>query len=441
MKEIYLDNSATTRCSDEAANVMMKVLTEDFGNPSSLHNKGMLAENYLKNTRKIIADTLKVDKGEIYFTSGGSESNNTAILGYLAMNPKKGHHVITTSIEHASIEMPFQYLEENGYEVTRLSVDEYGNISLDELRDAVREDTALVSIMHVNNEIGTVEPIEEAAKIIHEKNPNTVFHVDAIQSYGKIPIYPERTGIDMLSVSGHKIHGPKGSGFLYIRDKVRVRPLVFGGGQEKLMRSGTENVPAIAGLGAAVSEIFEDIPGHLDEFVRLRKIFADGIKDLSGLSINGPGAAYTGAMAKAYDGKNINTEAAVNISASSAGVSREEAAASENISVSTNAPTKNKTENCGIVAPYIISLSVKNVRAEVLLHALEEKGIFVSAGSACSSNRTNVSRTLTAIHLPKNLLESTVRFSMSYHTTEDEILDAVKALHDIVPLLQRYTRH
>lgn len=199
--------------------------------------------------------------------------------------------------------MPFQYLEQNGYEVTRLKVDQYGNISLDELRDAIREDTALVSLMHVNNEIGTVEPIEEAAEIIHEKNPNTVFHVDAIQSYGKIPVFPKRTGIDLLSVSGHKIHGPKGSGFLYIKDKVRVRPLVFGGGQERLMRSGTENVPAIAGLGTAVSEIFEDLPGHLDEFVRLRKIFSDGIKDIDGLSINGPLVPYDGAMAKSYDGK------------------------------------------------------------------------------------------------------------------------------------------
>lgn len=437
MNEIYLDNSATTRCSDDAAKAMAKVLTEDYGNPSSLHNKGMLAEDYLKNTRKIIADTLKVDKGEIYFTSGGSESNNTAILGYLAMNPKKGHHVITTSIEHASIEMPFQYLEENGYEVTRLSVDKFGNISLDELSDAIRDDTALVSIMHVNNEIGTVEPIEDAAKIIHEKNPNTVFHVDAIQSYGKLPVYPERTGIDMLSVSGHKIHGPKGSGFLYIRDKVRVRPLVFGGGQEKLMRSGTENVPAIAGLGVAVSEIFEDIPGHLDEFIRLRKIFSEGIKDLDGLSINGPVNAYTGAMAKAYDGKNVHGEAAENLAALTTGPMHEGAA----ISDSGNGTAESNAEDSGIVAPYIISLSVKNVRAEVLLHALEEKGIFVSAGSACSSNRTNVSRTLTAIHLPKNLLESTVRFSMSYHTTDTEITEAVKALHEIVPLLQRYTRH
>lgn len=411
MTEIYLDNSATTRCSDEAAKVMAKVLTDDYGNPSSLHNKGMEAENYLKNTRKVIADSLKVDKNEIYFTSGGSESNNTAILGYTAENPKKGTHVITTSIEHASVEMPFQYLEQNGYEVTRLKVDKYGNISLEELRDAIREDTALVSLMHVNNEIGTVEPIEEAAEIIHGKNPNTVFHVDAIQSYGKIPVFPKRTGIDMLSVSGHKIHGPKGSGFLYIKDKVRVRPLVFGGGQERLMRSGTENVPAIAGLGTAVSEIFGDLPGHLDEFVRLRKIFSDGIKDIDGLSINGPLVPYDGAMAKAYDGKK---------------------------EFRTNAAADNKT---GIVAPYIISLSVQNVRAEVLLHALEEKGIFVSAGSACSSNRTNVSRTLTAIHLPKNLLESTVRFSMSYHTTATEITEAVKALHEIVPMLQRYTRH
>lgn len=405
MNEIYLDNSATTKCSAEASKVMMRVLTEDYGNPSSLHNKGMLAENYLKDTRKKIADTLKVDKKEIYFTSVGSESNNTAILGYLAMNPKKGRHVITTSIEHASVEMPFQYLEESGYEVTRLKVDSFGNISLDELENSIREDTALVSIMHVNNEIGTVEPIEDAAKIIHAKNNDTVFHVDCIQSYGKIPIFPERTGIDMLSVSGHKIHGPKGSGFLYIRDKVRVRPLIFGGGQEGLMRSGTENVPAIAGLGVAVSEIFSDLPGHMDKFVRLRSLFSDGIKEIDGLSINGPENTYSSDIIRNYDGKSLDI----------------------------SSPN-------GLVAPYIISLSVKSVRAEVLLHALEEKGIYVSAGSACSSNRTNVSRTLTSIKLSKDLLESTIRFSMSYHTTEDDILEAVRALKEIVPMLQRYVR-
>ena len=256
LTEVYLDNSATTRCSERAKDLMVKVLMEDYGNPSSLHMKGVEAENYIKEAKKKIAKTLKVDEKEILFTSGGTESNNTALIGAALANKRAGNHIITTSIEHASVSAVTGYLEELGFRVTYLKVDADGIISLDELREAVCEDTILVSMMMVNNEIGAVEPIEEAIKVIKEKNPNTLVHVDAIQAYGKYRIFPKKLGIDMLSVSGHKIHAPKGTGFLFIKDKTKVKPLIYGGGQQKGMRSGTENVPGVAALGEAAEEIY-----------------------------------------------------------------------------------------------------------------------------------------------------------------------------------------
>ncbi len=238
--QVYLDNSATTRCSGRAKDLMVKVLMEDYGNPSSLHNKGKEAEDYITEAREKIAKTLKVAEKEIVFTSGGTESNNMALIGAAMANCRAGKHIITTAIEHASVAAPLAFLEEQGYEVTRLGVDRDGRISLEELEQAVRQDTILVSVMMVNNEIGAVEPIEEAAKIIRAKNPNTLFHVDAIQAYGKFHIYPKRMGIDLLSVSGHKIHAPKGTGFLYIRDKVKIKPIIYGGYQQKGIRTDTE---------------------------------------------------------------------------------------------------------------------------------------------------------------------------------------------------------
>ena len=247
--QAYLDNSATTRCSERAKDLMVKVLMEDYGNPSSLHTMGVVAERYIKEAKERIAKTLKADEKEILFTSGGTESNNMALIGTALANKRAGNHIITTSIEHASVLSPLAYLEEQGFRVTYLTVDENGQISLDELRDAVYEDTILVSMMMVNNEIGAVEPIAEAAKIVKEKNPNTIIHVDAIQAYGKYRICPKKLGIDLLSVSGHKIHAPKGTGFLYIKDKTKIKPIIYGGGQQKGMRSGTENVPGAAALG------------------------------------------------------------------------------------------------------------------------------------------------------------------------------------------------
>lgn len=384
LTEVYLDNSATTRCSERAKDLMVKVLMEDYGNPSSLHMKGVEAENYIKEAKKKIAKTLKVDEKEILFTSGGTESNNTALIGAALANKRAGNHIITTSIEHASVSAVAGYLEELGFRVTYLKVDADGIISLDELQEAVCEDTILVSMMMVNNEIGAVEPIEEAIKVIKEKNPNTLVHVDAIQAYGKYRIFPKKLGIDMLSVSGHKIHAPKGTGFLFIKDKTKVKPLIYGGGQQKGMRSGTENVPGVAALGEAAEEIYENFEEKIDHLYQIKQRFVEGVLKIEGVSVNG------------------------------------------------------KTGRDS--APQIVSVSIDGVRSEVMLHTLEDRKIYVSAGSACSSNKPSVSHTLTNIGLKGSLLDSTIRFSFSVHTTEEEIDYALEVMNEVVPKLRRYTR-
>lgn len=382
--EAYLDNSATTMCGKEAAEIMMQVLTKDYGNPSSLHNKGMEGEAYVRDARKKIAKTLKVKEKEIFFTSGGTESNNLALVGTAYANQRSGKHIITTPFEHASVANPISFLEEQGFEITYLKVDDQGHIDLQELEQLLREDTILVSMMHVNNEIGTVLPIEEAAKVIKEKNPKCVFHVDAIQSYGKFQIFPDRIGIDLLSVSGHKIHGPKGSGFLFVSDKVKIKPEILGGGQERGMRSGTENTPAIAGLGVAAELMYAHLEENRQHLFALKDHFVQEVCKMDGVTVNGP------------------------------------------------------TDHNS--APQIVSVSVKGVRAEVLLHALEEKQIYVSAGSACSSNKPAISRTLQAIHVDHSLLDSTVRFSFSVHTTMEEIDYALDTMGTLIPMLRRFTR-
>ena len=384
LTEVYLDNSATTRCSERAKDLMVKVLMEDYGNPSSLYMKGVEAENYIKEAKKKIAKTLKVDEKEILFTSGGTESNNTALIGAALANKRAGNHIITTSIEHASVSAVTGYLEELGFRVTYLKVDADGIISLDELREAVCEDTILVSMMMVNNEIGAVEPIEEAIKVIKEKNPNTLVHVDAIQAYGKYRIFPKKLGIDMLSVSGHKIHAPKGTGFLFIKDKTKVKPLIYGGGQQKGMRSGTENVPGVAALGEAAEEIYENFEEKIDHLYQIKQRFVEGVLKIEGVSVNG------------------------------------------------------KTGRDS--APQIVSVSIDGVRSEVMLHTLEDRKIYVSAGSACSSNKPSVSHTLANIGLKGSLLDSTIRFSFSVHTTEEEIDYALEVMNEVVPKLRRYTR-
>lgn len=382
--EAYLDNSATTRCSKAAADMVYKLLTEDYGNPSSLHMKGVEAENYINDAKKKIAKTLRVQDKEILFTSGGTESNNTAIIGAAMANKRAGRHIITSSVEHASVLAVMQFLEEQGFEITYLPVNHDGVISVEELKNAVREDTILVSLMHVNNEIGAVMPIEEAGAAIKEKNPAALFHVDAIQSYGKLEIRPKRMNIDMLSVSGHKIHGPKGSGFLYIKDKTKIKPIIYGGGQQKGMRSGTENVPAYAGLGVAAEEIYTDFDKKIAHMYELRDHFIASVQRIDGVSVNGR-----------IDHTN---------------------------------------------APHVVSVSVDGVRAEVMLHTLEDRRIYVSAGSACSSNKPAISSTLKSIGLKPSLLDSTIRFSFCVNTTQEEIDYAVSVMAEVIPMLRRYTR-
>ena len=378
--QAYLDNSATTRCSERAKDLMVKVLMEDYGNPSSLHTMGVVAERYIKEAKERIAKTLKADEKEILFTSGGTESNNMALIGTALANKRAGNHIITTSIEHASVLSPLAYLEEQGFRVTYLTVDENGQISLDELRDAVCEDTILVSMMMVNNEIGAVEPIAEAAKIVKEKNPNTIIHVDAIQAYGKYRICPKKLGIDLLSVSGHKIHAPKGTGFLYIKDKTKIKPIIYGGGQQKGMRSGTENVPGFAGLGLATKMVYEDLEARTVRMRAVKDRLTERLKTLPDVYIN--------------EGE----------------------------------------------APHILSVSFVGVRSEVMLHALEEREIYVSSGSACSSNKPAVSHVLASIGLPKDRLESTIRFSFSAENTVEQADYAADVIEEILPVYRKYVR-
>ena len=384
--EAYLDNSATTRAFPEVGELVYKVMCQDFGNPSSMHRKGVEAEHYIKDAKESLAKILKVNTKEIFFTSGGTESDNLALIGCARANKRRGNHLITTSIEHDAILNTMRYLEEEeGFRVTYLPVDSNGKVSLEALKEALCPETILVSIMYVNNEVGTVQPVEEAAKIVKEYNSNILVHSDAVQGFGKYHIYPKRQKIDLLSVSGHKIHGPKGVGFIYIGEKVKIRPILFGGGQQKDMRSGTENVPGIAGLGLAAKMSYRDLDMKVALMRELKAHFLEGLKQIDDITIHG-----------------VTDEGS---------------------------------------APHIISVGVAGIRSEVLLHTLEEKGIYVSSGSACASNHPAVSGVLKSIGAEQKYLDSTIRFSMSEFTTKEEIDYVLETLYNCIPMLRRYTRH
>ena len=382
--EAYFDNSATTKVFDCVRDIVVKTMTEDYGNPSARHKKGMEAEQYVRQAASQIAKTLRVQEKEILFTSGGTESNNMALIGAAMANRRAGNHLITTRIEHASVYNPMAFLEQQGFEVTYLKVDGEGHISLKELEESIRPDTILVSVMHVNNEVGAVEPVAEIGALIHRVNPEILFHVDAIQSYGKYEIRPKREHIDLLSVSGHKIHSPKGVGFLYIDQRVKIHPLLYGGGQQRDLRSGTENVPGIAGLGAAAEEIYRDHAGKGAHLVKLKNHMITRMGEIPEATVN----------------------------------------------------SRTDLES----APQIVSVSFAGVRSEVLLHALEEKGVYVSSGSACSSNHPAISGTLKAVGVKKELLDSTLRFSFGMFNTLEEVDYAVDALKELLPVLTRYRR-
>lgn len=388
--EVYLDNSATTRVFPEVAELMTKIMCEDYGNPSSLHRKGMQAENYLRRAKETLAKILKVNEKEIFFTSGGTESDNMALTGCAFANSRRGKHIITTQIEHPAVLKTCAYLESVGFRVTYLPVNAWGQISLEDLRKAMTPDTILVSIMYINNEIGSIQPIEPAGAMIKQMNPYTLFHVDAVQGFGKAKIYPKRMGIDLMSVSGHKIHGPKGIGLLYVGERVKIQPILYGGGQQMNLRSGTDNVPGAAGMARAAELLYDHYESDVRNLYQHKKYFMENVRRIEGVRING-------LLPEKPDGEGT--------------------------------------------APHIVSVSVPGVRSEVLLHALEERGIYVSAGSACAARKPQPSATLKAIGVDKQLLESTVRFSFSVYTTKEELDYTLQEMYDKIPILRRYARH
>jgi cysteine desulfurase len=378
--EAYFDNSATTRVMPEVKDLVVKLMEEDYGNPSSLHIKGVDAGRYIREAKENIARELKVEPKEITFTSGGTESNNLAIIGVAMANRRAGNRIITTAIEHASVSNTMKYLEEMGFEVVYLNVDKHGIVDLEQFDQMLNDDTILVSVMYVNNEIGSVQPIEKMADIIKKHGSKALLHVDAIQAFGKMRIYPKRMGIDLMSISGHKIHGPKGTGAVFVKDKTKIKPVIYGGGQQQGLRSGTENVPGYAGLGLATKLVYANLEENVAHMTELKDRLISQLTEIEDVYSN--------------SGE----------------------------------------------APHIASITFKGVRSEVMLHALEERGIYVSAGSACSSNKPAVSSTLKAIGLAPDRLESTLRFSFSYENTIEEVDYAVAAVQELLPVLRRYVR-
>ena len=385
MRQVYFDNAATTRVRPEVAELMVKVMEEDYGNPSSMHGFGVRAERYVKEAAERIAASLKVSPKEIVFNSGGTEGNNNVIVGTALKRKGLGKHIISTRIEHAAVYNPLIFLEGMGYEVTFLDVDSRGHIDIEELKRSVRPDTILVSCMFVNNEMGAIEDIASVSRTVKEINPRTYIHTDAIQAYGKLSIRPKELGVDMLTVSGHKIHGPKGTGFIYINEKVNISPIILGGGQQKDRRSGTENVPGIAGLGLAADMYRREHEEINKKMISIKDRLMDRLNAIEGVTLN--------------------------------------------------------SERGELSAPHIVSASFEGVRAEVLLHALEEKGVYVSSGSACSSNHPAISGTLKAIGVKKELLDSTIRFSFGIYNEPEEADYAADCIEELLPVLRRFKRY
>ncbi|WP_195940580.1 cysteine desulfurase family protein [Romboutsia sp. 1001713B170131_170501_G6] len=380
--EIYLDNSATTKPYSEVIEKVVYALSHDYANPSSLHRKGVEVEKNIKVIRNEIAKTLGAKDKEIYFTSGGTEANNTIIRGVVNLHKKRKNHIISTSIEHPSVLNTLKDLESDGCEVTYLDVDRDGKIDLEELKKAIKPTTCLVTIMHVNNEVGSIQPIQEIGKYLKSLKDKVYLHVDAVQSYSKINFRPSKYNIDFMSVSGHKFHGPKGIGFMYIKESNRIKPMLTGGGQEIGIRSGTENTPGIYGLGEAVKIINADLNSKIEKISSLKNLLKEEIsKNIEDIKINSP-----------EDG-----------------------------------------------VCHILNISFKDIRGEVLLHCLEQRGMYVSTGSACSSKKKG-SHVLTQMKLTNEEIEGAIRFSLSDLNTEEEVLEAVKILKEEVESLRKIIR-
>lgn len=372
--DIYLDNSATTKPYKEVIDKMVYALSTDYANPSSLHRKGIEVEKNIKNIRQSIARTLGAKDKEIYFTSGGTEANNAIIRGVANLHKKRKNHIISTVIEHPSVLNTLKDLEEDGFEVTYLPVDTTGKIDIEAFKQAIKPSTCLVSIMHVNNEVGSIQPIQEIGKYLKSLNDKVYLHIDAVQSYSKINFKPSRYNIDFMSVSGHKFHGPKGIGFMYIKENNRLKPILTGGGQEIGIRSGTENTPGIYGLGEAVSIINKDLNSTIDKINSLKNLLKDEIeRNIDDIKINSP-----------EDG-----------------------------------------------VCHILNVSFRGVKGEVLLHYLEQKGIYVSTGSACSSKKKG-SHVLNEMNLAPVEIEGAIRFSLSDLNTEEDIKSVIPALVESV---------
>lgn len=381
-KIIYLDNSATTKTHDAVNEKMLDVLHGSWANPSSMHSLGITAEKELDTAKSALAKTLSCNSSEIYITSGATESSNIAINGYLEAVKRRGKHIICSAVEHPAVYETVKHAEKIGYEVDYISVDANGVIDLEEFEAKLRADTVLTCVMYVNNEVGSIMPIEKLKPIMKKKSPHAALFVDAVQAFGKLNIKPSRLGIDMLSASAHKIHGPKGVGLLYLKKDIRVEPTVFGGHQQSNLRSGTENVFGAAGFAVAATLAYESIDKNLAHASALKAKLVDGISKIDDVVIN----------------------------------------------------------SCDDTLPYILNVSFVGARAEVLLHALEAYGIYVSAGSACSSNAPSPSRTLTAMGKSKAEIEGALRFSFSADNTEDEIDFVIDVLAKEVENTRKYTR-
>ncbi|GHU62617.1 cysteine desulfurase [Clostridia bacterium] len=362
--EIYFDHAATTVVSEQAVKRVWEVMEKDYGNPSSLHQKGLEAEAYLKKSRESIAKALKVLPQEVYFTSGGTESNNLSLIGLARAKKRQGKHIVVSSIEHASVIQAAKYLENEGFNVSYLPVSSKGMVEIDTLQAALTKDTILVSIMHVNNELGSIQNIKKLCACVKTFHSQIVFHTDAVQSFGKIEIFPKLWGIDILSLSGHKLGAPKGVGVIFIREGVRLVPLIYGGGHEQGLRSGTENVPGIAGLWGAVEEVFSDFDGRYKKVLDLKQYAMECLKEIEKVVIHSDLKDYS---------------------------------------------------------PYVLNISCIGVRSEVLLHALAEKGIYVSAASACSSHGKKGNTVLQNIKLPQKEIDSAIRLSFSIGNTKEEV--------------------
>ncbi len=382
---IYFDNAATTRASEQVAEKMTEMLCHNFGNPASVNKLGLQVEKEIKKTTEILSRGIHCKTNEIYYTSGGTEGDNWAIFGTAEGYQRQGKHLITTKIEHPAVKKPMETLEQKGYDITWLSVDKKGKIDLEELKQSIRKDTILVSIILINNETGVIQDVEKIGKIIKQQNENTLFHVDAVQAFGKYAIDVEKMNIDLLTMSAHKINGPKGVGMLYKRQGLKVKPYILGGGQQQGQRSGTENGAGVAGLGVAADICFQNMKKNQQTIFDVKRTLAEGIlNDIADVQINGDTLEQS--------------------------------------------------------SPYVLNVTFKGLRSEVLLHALESKDIFVSAGSACDSKKKVGSPVLTAMGLPFNEIEGAVRFSFCQYNTVEEAQECVKQLKEIVPFLRKYNR-